>query len=117
MSPKRPSRLVAGSRPRAGAPVFAALGDKTRLTLVSKLSGGEPRSISELTRGTRLTRQAITKHLHVLEKAGLVHGTHAGREKRFELDPEPIVALKEYLDSVSRHWDQALARLKALVEE
>jgi DNA-binding transcriptional ArsR family regulator len=97
--------------------VFAALGDRTRLSLVAKLCGGQPRSISELTRGTRLTRQAITKHLHVLEEAGLVRGTHSGRENRFHLDPAPIEAMKHYLDSVSEQWDQALARLKAFVED
>jgi DNA-binding transcriptional ArsR family regulator len=117
MSPKHPSRAAAKQRPGAAAPVFAALGDKTRLSLVAKLSGGQPRSISELTHGTTLTRQAITKHLRVLEKAGLVRSAHSGRENRFQLDPEPLEAMKQYLDSVSRQWDQTLARLKAFVED
>ena len=98
------------------APVFAALGDETRLSLVAKLSNGQAHSISRLTAGTRLTRQAITKHLRVLESAGLVHSTHAGRESLYRLDPQPIDKAREYLDFVSEQWDQALGRLKAFVE-
>ncbi len=101
----------------AHAPVFAALGDETRLLLVKKLSGGQFHSISRLTKGSRLTRQAITKHLRVLEDAGIVHHIHAGRESLFELDPAPIVELKQYLAGVSAQWDRALSRLKAFVED
>ncbi len=101
---------------RAHAPVFAALGDPTRLTLVAKLSSGRPYSISQLTAGSRLTRQAITKHLRVLEGAGILHGVRAGRESRYELDPKPIDSAREYLDRVSEQWAQALGRLKAFVE-
>ena len=107
---------IAG-RLRAHAPVFAALGDPTRLSLVATLSVGRPCSISQLTGGSRLTRQAITKHLRVLESAGIVHGVRAGREKLFELDPEPLGEIKQYLDLVSEQWDQALARLKSFVED
>jgi DNA-binding transcriptional ArsR family regulator len=96
--------------------VFAALGDATRLSLVAKLCRGKPRSISQLTRGSKLTRQAITKHLRVLESIGIVHGVRKGRESRFEFDPEPIDGIKEYVDSVSEQWDQALSRLKSFVE-
>ncbi len=103
-------------RPSA-APVFAALGDETRLSLVKKLSSGQPQSISQLTRGSKLTRQAITKHLRVLEGAGIAHAVRAGRESRFAFDAQPIEALREYLDFVSAQWDQALARLKSFVEE
>lgn len=117
MSPKRPSRADVGERARAAASVFAALGDKTRLSLVAKLGDGEPHSISELTRETRLTRQAITKHLRVLQNTGLVRSTHSGRENLFHLDPAPIDSMKQYLDSVSRQWDQTLARLKSFVED
>src|SRR2546426_11735353 len=101
---------------RKFAPIFAALGDETRLALVAKLSRGEPTSITELTEGTRLTRQAVTKHLRVLQGARIVRGVRAGREKLFELDPEPIKQVGEYADAVSKQWDQALARLKAFVE-
>src|SRR4051812_31900425 len=86
------------------APVFAALGDETRLSLVMRLGRGEPCSISQLTRGTGLTRQAITKHLRVLQTAGLVHGLRSGRESRFEFDPQPIKEMRRYLDRVSSDW-------------
>jgi DNA-binding transcriptional ArsR family regulator len=101
---------------RAYAPIFAALGDETRLALVAQLSKGEPRSIARLTEGTRLTRQAITKHLRVLEAARIVHSVRTGRESLFELDPEPIRQVRDYADVVSEQWDQALGRLKAFVE-
>ena len=112
---RRVSSSVAANH-RAHAPVFAALGDGTRLSLVAKLSGGQPRSIAQLTEGSRLTRQAITKHLRVLEKVEIVRSIRAGRESLFELHPEPIEELKNYLDLVSRHWDRTLSRLKAFVE-
>jgi DNA-binding transcriptional ArsR family regulator len=112
----RKNRSGMAARPRAPAPVFAALGDKTRLALVAKLCGGQPSSISQLTRGSRLTRQAITKHLRVLETVELVRSVHAGRESLFELNPEPIEELKKYLDRVSDLWDRKLARLKSFVE-
>ena len=98
------------------ARVFAALGDETRLRLVAKLSRGQSNSISQLTEGSQLTRQAITKHLRVLEGARIVRSVRAGRESRFALDPEPIAEIRGYLDFVSEQWDQALARLKSLVE-
>jgi DNA-binding transcriptional ArsR family regulator len=88
-----------------------------RLELVTKLGSGGPHSIAELTKGSRVTRQAITKHLRVLEGAGIVHGVSVGREKRFEFDPQPMEEIKQYLDLVSEQWDQTLARLKSFVEE
>src|SRR5262249_56052450 len=97
-----------GGRGRGDGPVFAALGDETRLALVAKLSGGQPCSISQLTKGSKLTRQAITKHLRVLESVGIVHSVHAGRGSLFELDPKPIAEMRKYLDFVSEQWDQAL---------
>jgi|SRR5664279_1514178 len=115
MSHQRHSRLAATRQARA--PVFAALGDETRLALVAKLCSGWPHSISQLTRGSKLTRQAITKHLRVLESAGIVHSVRTGRESLFEFDPQPFAGMKEYLDSVSEQWDQALARLKSFVED
>jgi DNA-binding transcriptional ArsR family regulator len=102
---------------RSRATVFAALGDETRLGLLARLTSGEPLSISRLTEGTRLTRQAVTKHLRVLESAGVVHSVKAGRESRFVLDLKPIVSAQAYLEHVSQQWDGALSRLKALVEE
>jgi DNA-binding transcriptional ArsR family regulator len=85
--------------------------------LVARLSAGAPYSISQLTQGSRLTRQAVTKHLRVLEHVGIVHGIRAGRESRFALDPAPFEEIKSYLDQVSEQWDQALARLKSFVED
>jgi DNA-binding transcriptional ArsR family regulator len=110
------SRRNRSSAAAKRAPVFAALGDKTRLSLVAKLCGGRPRSISQLTKGSRLTRQAITKHLRVLERAEIVHSVRAGRESVFEFNPQPIEELKTYLELVSEQWDQALGRLKVFVE-
>jgi DNA-binding transcriptional ArsR family regulator len=115
MLQKRRSSLA--DRGRAHAHVFAALGDETRLALVAKLSGGQPCSISQLTKGSKLTRQAITKHLRVLESVGIVHSVHAGRESLFEFDPTPIGQMREYLDFVSEQWDQALVRLKSFIED
>ena len=77
---------------------------------------GQPCSISQLTEGSRLTRQAITKHLRVLASVGIVHSVRTGRESLFEFDPEPIEEIKRYLDLVSEKWDQALSRLKSFVE-
>ena len=114
MSRKLHSRM--GTKRRLRAPVFAALGDETRLSLVGKLSGGQTYSISQLTHGSRLTRQAITKHLRVLQRAGIVRSVRTGRENRFKFNPEVIEGIKEYLDFVSEQWDQALSRLKSFVE-
>ncbi len=101
---------------RTRASVFAALGDATRLSVLGRLARGEPQSIARLTEGTRLTRQAVTKHLRVLEGAGVVRSVRVGRESRFTLEPRPIDEAREFLDVVSQQWDDALARLKALVE-
>ena len=114
MSRKRRSSLA---ERRAHAPVFAALGDATRLWLVTKLCAGQRQSISQLAKGSNLTRQAITKHLRVLEGAGLVRGVRSGRESLFAFEVEPIEQIKTYLDLVSKQWDQAFARLKLYVED
>ncbi|MDH6231185.1 DNA-binding transcriptional ArsR family regulator [Mesorhizobium soli] len=98
------------------APIFAALGDPTRLSLLTRLSDGQSRSIASLSADTQLTRQAITKHLHVLENVGLVKSSRTGRESRFAFQPQAVAEAKAYLDSVSRQWDDALSRLRAFVE-
>jgi DNA-binding transcriptional ArsR family regulator len=107
-------------RPRARAanpaPVFAALGDRTRLSLLAKLSDGQTRSIAGLAANTKLTRQAITKHLRVLENAGLVSSARVGRESQFAFRPDPIIEARSYLDGVSTQWDEALSRLRSIVE-
>jgi DNA-binding transcriptional ArsR family regulator len=114
MLPKRRSTMPATRRIHAS--VFAALGDETRLALVTKLARGQPYSISQLTLGSKLTRQAISKHLRVLQRAGMVHSVRAGRENRFEFNARPIEGIREYLDFVSEQWDLALSRLKSFVE-
>ena len=115
MSHKRLSRKVTKRRDRVH--LFVALGDQTRLYLVAKLSSGQPYSISELATGSKLTRQAITKHLRVLERVGIVHSVHVGRKSLFEFDPGPMAEIREYLDFVSAEWGRALSRLKSFVEE
>jgi DNA-binding transcriptional ArsR family regulator len=110
MSPRAPN--VARTR----AEVFAALGDETRLLLLAKLCSGQRYSIAALTEGTKLTRQAVTKHLRVLERVRIVHRAREGRESLFKFDPRPVIEMKEYLELVSQQWDVALARLKAFVE-
>jgi DNA-binding transcriptional ArsR family regulator len=99
------------------ARLFAALGDETRLSLVTALSRGRARSIAQLTEGSGLTRQAVTKHLKVMEDVGLVRNKRSGRESLFELDPAPLREMQAYLARVSEHWDDALARLKSFVED
>lgn len=101
----------------AAAPVFAALGDPTRLALLDRLSTAGPLSITRLTAGSNKTRQAITSHLHVLADAGLVRDVRWGREHRWELDLDRLDEVRRSLDQISRQWDQALARLQSFVEE
>ena len=103
--------------PEAAAPVFAALGDPTRLGLVATLADGRTRSVTELSAGAPISRQAMTKHLRVLEQAGVVASLRAGRETRFALRPDRLAAAQAYLETVGRQWDAALARLKGFVED
>ena len=99
------------------APMFAALGDETRLVLMARLSSDGPLSITQLTAGSAVTRQAITKHLNVLAGAGLVSDVRRGRERVWEFEPKQVEAARIYLEHVSRRWDEALARLKTFVED
>ncbi|HYT23677.1 MAG TPA: metalloregulator ArsR/SmtB family transcription factor [Candidatus Polarisedimenticolia bacterium] len=117
MSARSRRASIAVRRHRPHAPVFAALGDETRLSLVAKLCHGEPRSISQLTAEAKVSRQAITKHLRVLEGAGIVRGRRRGRERLFALETKRLDEIREYLDFVSKQWDEALARLKTFVEK
>jgi DNA-binding transcriptional ArsR family regulator len=106
------------TRPLAdAAPVFAALGDPTRLRIVARLCASGPQSIVRLTEGTEVTRQAITKHLQALAKAGLVRGTRDGRERIWEIQPQRLADATRYLEQISSQWDDAIARLRALVED
>src|SRR4051812_7770734 len=104
------------SASRKPAAVFSALGDETRLAIVNELADGSPRSIARLTGSSSITRQAITKHLRVLQGAGLVRGEREGRETLFRLVPGPLEEAQEYLGRVSAQWDGALSRLRAHVE-
>jgi DNA-binding transcriptional ArsR family regulator len=101
----------------SAAPLFAALGDERRLALVQRLSEGGPLSITRLTAGTGITRQAITKHLTVLADAGLVHDAWRGRERVWTLDPRQLAEARRSLEQISQQWDEALQRLKTFVEE
>lgn len=102
---------------RGTAPVFAALGDATRLRIVGRLATGEPLSIATLTAGTGVTRQAVTKHLGVLDQAGLVKSEWRGRERLWALNTGRLEAARRSLDLIAAQWDTALARLKAFVEK
>ena len=97
--------------------VFAALGDETRLSLVTLLSDCTERRITELAAPTPISRQAVSKHLQILEHAGLVAAQRVGREKRYKLKPETLSDAQSYLAALSEHWDRALKRLQAHVEE
>jgi DNA-binding transcriptional ArsR family regulator len=99
------------------APIFAALGDQTRLRLVAQLAAREPMSITRLTVGTDITRQAVTRHLEVLAEAGLVRATHRGRERLWELDESGLEPARRFLAHVSEWWDEKLAELKSNLEE
>ena len=111
------SRRSAGASGLARAgPVFAALGDETRLAVVSRLCAGGPQSITRLTAGSAVTRQAITKHLNVLAGAGLVRDVRRGRERIWELDTKRLDDASRWLEQISKRWDEALGRLKTFVE-
>lgn len=103
--------------PARSAPVFAALGDETRLLLVGRLCSGGPLSIARLTEGTAVSRQAITKHLEVLKRAGLVRSSRRGRERIWRLEPEQLDEARQWLEVISAQWDAALERLRHAVEE
>ena len=101
----------------SSAPVFAALGDEQRLRLLARICDDGPLSIARLTEGTTVTRQAVTKHLRVLEAAGLARGSRSGRETMWALEPRPLRKACEHLAAISQQWDEALERLRLFVEE
>lgn len=101
---------------RQHARMFSALGDETRLGIIARLCKNQPLSLAELTHGTRLTRQAVSKHLRILENAGLVESAHVGRETLFEVRTKRLADLRKHLDVISQQWDGALERLKSFVE-
>ena len=101
---------------RDSVPLFAALGDETRLRLIVVLCAGGALSIAQLTSGIGITRQAVTKHLHVLADAGLVHDLKVGRERLWEFKPTRLDEARRSLDAITRQWDHALQKLKMAVE-
>jgi DNA-binding transcriptional ArsR family regulator len=115
MSPRR----KAAPKPKAlqnYAPIFAALGDEMRLRLVAALCVGGAMSITQLTFGTEISRQAITKHLSVLAAAGVVRDVKIGRERLWEFEPTQLDEARRSLELIGRQWDHALAKLKLAVE-
>jgi DNA-binding transcriptional ArsR family regulator len=115
MSPA--GRASRGAALERSAPLFAALGDPTRLRVVTRLATEGPLSITKLTEGAAVSRQAVTKHLAVLATAGVVRDFRAGREHVWELSPRPLAEASRALETISAQWDAALARLRAMVEE
>jgi DNA-binding transcriptional ArsR family regulator len=115
MSPRR--REASANRSLPGyAPIFAALGDEMRLRLIAALCVGGAMSITQLTSGTDITRQAITKHLDVLAAAGLVRDVKVGRERRWEFESARLDEARRSLEVIAQQWDRALAKLKRVVE-
>jgi DNA-binding transcriptional ArsR family regulator len=111
------SSLRSLTEPWISAPIFAALGDETRLRLVSRLCDDGPMSITSLAAGSNVTRQAITKHLHVMEAAGLLRSMRHGRESVWQLDQRRLKDAQHYLALISKQWDEALVRLRKFVED
>jgi DNA-binding transcriptional ArsR family regulator len=111
------SRGAAALKVTEAVPVFAALADETRLRLLGRLSADGPLSITNLSEGTGVTRQAITRHLYALDDAGLVRNARRGRERVWELDLKRLEKAKRCLDQISAQWDAAADRLKAFVED
>jgi DNA-binding transcriptional ArsR family regulator len=109
--------MRAAERIVSAAPVFAALGDPTRLRIVMRLCTEGPQSIVQLTEGSQVTRQAVTKHLVALEEAGLVRGEREGRERIWELQGKRLAEARHWLDQISQQWDAAIERLRAFVDE
>jgi DNA-binding transcriptional ArsR family regulator len=115
---RRPSAGGRSKTPALGtsAPVFAALGDETRLRLIALLVAGGAMSITQLTSGTQITRQAVTKHLHVLADAGLVRDVKSGRERLWEFELARLDEARRSLELIAEQWDHALLQLKRAVE-
>jgi len=109
-------RERAGHSLQEAAPVFAALGDTTRLGLMARLAAEGPLSTSRLGEGTGVTRQAVTKHLETLAVAGLVRDGRLGRERIWQLEPASLAVARRELDRISHQWNAAIGRLKAFVE-
>ena len=99
------------------SPIFAALGDVTRLQLVHRLGEGGPRSIAQLASGLNISHQGVTKHLRVLENSGLIQAQRVGRERQYSCAPNVLKEARNYLDNIGDQWEGALLRLQAFVED
>ena len=117
MSTAEPRASVHAARARAAAPLFAALGDETRLQMLMRLAASGPESIAQMSAKSRVSRQAITKHLQVLEQAGFVVGERLGREHIWRIQPRRFEEVHTHLERISKQWDEALERLRAFVDE
>jgi DNA-binding transcriptional ArsR family regulator len=111
------SRKTSAGALAMAAPLFAALGDATRMRLVARLCKEGPLSIARLSDEADVTRQAITKHLHALRDAGVARDIRRGRERIWQLDPKRLEKAKRCLDQIANDWDSAIARLRAVVED
>src|SRR5580692_2799944 len=112
-------KAAAAAKPKSlqnYAPLFAALGDEIRLKLVAALCVGGAMSITQLTSGTEISRQAVTRHLGVLAAAGLVRDVKVGRERLWEFEPAQLDEARRSLQAIAEQWDHALAKLKRAVE-
>lgn len=111
------SAAITRSGARRSASIFATLGDETRLQILARLCRDGPQSITRLTAGSDLTRQAITKHLRRMEEAGVLRASRAGRESVWEVVPDSLDEAGQYLQTISDQWEAALARLRRFVED
>jgi DNA-binding transcriptional ArsR family regulator len=105
------------SRLKRTAPVFAALGDPVRLGMVARLCNDGPLPTIQLQHGTAVSRQAVTKHLRILEDAGIVHSQRVGRDRQWQIAARRLTEIRRYLDQVSAQWDATLERLRRFVED
>lgn len=110
-------RAQSAAKLPAAAPLFAALGDETRMRIVAKLCDRGPQSIVSLARSAKVSRQAVTKHLRVLEAAGLARYSSLGRERIWELRTARLDEIRRYLDHISAHWDVVIDRIRTTVEK
>ncbi|MET0429060.1 MAG: helix-turn-helix transcriptional regulator [Microvirga sp.] len=102
----------------SAAPIFAALGDPIRLSIIGQLCESGPLPTVRLQGASRgVSRQGLTKHLRVLEDAGLVDSVRIGRDRQWRLQPRRIAMLRQHLEDVSAAWDGRIERLRAFVED
>ena len=96
--------------------LWSAIGDPTRRRMVDLLLAGDGGTATSLSEQLPVTRQAVAKHLGVLDRVGLVHATPAGRERRYRVDDEQLERAVAQLASVGSTWDARLRRIKRIAE-